>query len=297
MDKIYLIVFYTFRFFIKYMPRFIINGLLKFFAFIAYHFDKKHRHVARVNLDLAFGNKKTKIEKEQIIKECYQNIFYNLAEFVKNQGASKDEILSKVTFKNEHLLEEALKSGRKVIVTTAHYGNWELLSLAIAARFSSVSIVGRDLDSKVMNTILTKNREQFDVELISKDGAMKGMMKALKAHRTLGILVDQNTAEKEGLLIDFFGKKARHTPSAAILARKFDAIIIPGFIQTSDHKNFEISFYDSIQTKVSEDKDEDILNSVIKQAQITQKIIEEKPGEWFWLHQRWKNQYEDLYNV
>ncbi len=297
MDNIYLFLFYCFRFFIKYMPIRLTRSLLGFFAFIAYSLDKKHRHVARVNLDLAFEDKKSEKEKEQIIKDCYKNILYNLAEFVKNQGATKEEILSKVVFKNTEALENAIKTKRKVIVTTAHYGNWELLSLAIAVKFSAVSIVGRDLDSKVMNTILTKNREQFDVELISKDGAMKGMMKALKQNRSLGILVDQNTSEKEGLLIDFFGKKARHTPSAAILARKFDAIIIPGYIRTYDHNTFEITFYDPIQTKVSEDKDEDILNSVKKQALITEQIIEEKPNEWFWLHQRWKNQYEELYNV
>jgi len=279
------------------MPTFIINALLQFFAFIAFTLDKKHRRIARVNLDLAFENRKSEKEKEQIIKDCYVNIIYNLAEFVKNQGISKEEISSKVVFKNQEILEDAIKNNRKIIITTAHYGNWELLSLAIAAKYSSISIVGRDLDSSVMNKILTKNREQFDVELISKDGAMKGMMKALKANRPLGILVDQNTTDKEGLLIDFFDKKARHTPSAAILARKFDAIIIPGFIKTYDHKTFEITFYDPIETKLSEDKDADILNSVKKQALITQQIIEEKPNEWFWLHKRWKNQYEDLYNA
>jgi len=297
MDRIYLVIFKVFQFIVKHSPSFIINNILDFLAFIAYLVNKKHRKIAQVNLDLAFGNRKTQEQKEEIIKRCYRNILYNLAEFVKNQGATKEEILEKVVFKNEDFLLDAIKEKRKVIVTTAHYGNWELMSLAIAAKFSSVSIVGRDLDSNVMNEILKDNREQFDIELISKDGAMKGMMKALKQNRTLGILVDQNTAENEGLLIDFFDKKARHTPSAAILARKFDAIIIPCFIKTDDFKSYEVSFYEPIQTKVSEDKDADILNSVKKQADITQKIIEEKPDEWFWLHQRWKNQYESLYNA
>ena len=222
-------------------------------------------------------------------------MIFNLADFVRNQGATKEEVLDKVTFKNEHYLEEALKNGRKIILTTAHYGNWELLSLSIAAQFTPLSIVGRDLDSGVMNEILTANREQFNVELLSKSGAMKGMMKALKVNRTVGILVDQNTASNEGLLIDFFDKKARHTPSAAILSRKFDALLIPAFIKTYDHKNYVVEFYEPFETNNSENKDKDILNSVNQQAKVTQKIIEDKPDEWFWLHQRWKNQYEELY--
>ena len=63
---------------------------------------------------------------------------------------------------------------------TAHYGNWELLALAIAAKFGSLSIVGRPLDSKVMNKILERNREQFDIELIPRKGAMRPLIKALK---------------------------------------------------------------------------------------------------------------------
>ena len=167
------------------------------------------------------------------------------------------------------------------------------MSLSIAAKFTPLSIVGRDLDSSVMNKILTKNREQFDIELLSKSGAMKGMVKALKNNRPIGLLVDQNTKESEGILIDFFGKKARHTPSAAILASKFNAIIIPAFIRTYDHKNYEVEFYDEIICESN--SQEDIKSCVQAQADITQKIIEEKPEEWFWLHQRWKNQYEELY--
>lgn len=271
------------------------DPLLKGLAFLIYRLNKKHRKVARVNLDLAYEDRLSDDEKIEITKNCYENILFTLADFVKNQGASKEEILSKVTFENEEIIKNALKEGKKIIMMTAHYGNWELLSLAVAAKFTPLSAVGRDLESAVMNKILTKNREQFDVELLSKTGAMKGMVRALKKNRPVGILVDQNTKPEEGLLIDFFGKKARHTPSAAILAKKFDAVIIPAFITTNDHKDYKISFYEEIKVVNTGDKEKDILDCVKKQAEITQKVIEAKPDEWFWLHQRWKNQYEELY--
>lgn len=292
MDYIYLTSFYIFRFFIRVIPKIILDFFLNLFAFIIYTFDKKHRHIAKVNLDLAYENRITEYSKGQIIKNCYKNLLYTLADFVKNQGASKEEILNKVSFVNSEILQESLASNKKVIIITAHYGNWELLSLSIAAKLTPISVVGRDLDSKVMNKILTKNREQFDIELLSKTGAMKGMVRALKNNRPIGLLVDQNTSDSEGILIDFFGKKARHTPSASILAKKFDAIIIPAFISTyNNHESYEVKFYDPIIT----DNNEDLSISVQSQANITQKIIENKPEEWFWLHKRWKNQYEYLY--
>lgn len=295
MDSIYLSLFYIFRFFIKFTPKFILNPLLNLLALFIYSVDKKHKKIAKVNLDLAYEDRLSSDEKISITKKCYTNLVYTLADFIKNQGASKEEVLDKVSFENSVVLENALKENKKIIIVTAHYGNWELLSLSIAAKFTPLSIVGRDLDSGVMNTILTKNREQFDIELLSKSGAMKGMVKSLKSNRPVGLLVDQNTKDTEGILIDFFGKKARHTPSVAILAKKFDAVIIPAFIQTYDKKDYVVKFFEPISIENSDNKEEDIRKCVQAQADITQKIIEDKPEEWFWLHQRWKNQYESLY--
>jgi KDO2-lipid IV(A) lauroyltransferase len=121
------------------------------------------------------------------------------------------------------------------------------------------------------------------------------MITVLKNNRMLGLLVDQNTSKNEGILVDFFGKSVRHTPSAAILARRFDALIIPAFITTDDYSDYKITFYEPIKTEKTEDKDKDILDSVQKQAKITEDIIREKPEAWFWLHKRWKNQFEECY--
>lgn len=294
-DYFYLALFYSFRFIIKYTPKFILNPFFTFLSFVIFKIDKKHRKVAKVNLDLAFESKYTEDEKMALIRKYYKNILFILADFVKNQGATKEEILKKVTFENEEILTKYLKQNKRIITMTAHYGNWELLSLAVAAKFTPLSIVGRDLDSSVMNKILMKNREQFDIEILSKSGAMKGLIKALKNNRPVGLLVDQNTKSNEGELVDFFSKKARHTPSAAILAKKFDAVIIPAFITTHDnYETYVIKFYEPILYDENDDENS-LLKCIQAQADVTQKAIEEKPDEWFWLHKRWKNQYEYLY--
>jgi len=295
MDRVYLFLFTSFRFLIICTPNTILYSILNFMSYLLFTFDKKHKKIAKANLDLAYENRINEDEKKKIIKDCYKNLVYTLADFIRNQGATKDEILEKVTFKNEAFLTDLIKENKKIIIMTAHYGNWELLSLAIAVKFTPLSVVGRDLESEVMNKILTKNREQFDVELLSKSGAMKGMIHSLKKNRPIGILVDQNTKNEEGLLVDFFGKKARHTPSAAILSKKFNAVIIPAFIKSLDNENYEIEFYEPFKVEDSGDKEKDILRCVQKQANITQQVIESKPNEWFWLHQRWKNQYEYIY--
>jgi KDO2-lipid IV(A) lauroyltransferase len=271
---------------------YIVKGL----ALFIYTVDKKHRKIAHVNLELAYGDRISNEQKEKIVKASYLNLLLLLADFIKNQGISKEKLLEKVTFENETVLEDALKNDKKIILMTAHYGNWELLPLSIAAKFGPLTGVGRKLDSNAMDQILNRNRQQFDIEMLDKKGAMRDMISVLKHDRMLGLLVDQNTSENEGILVDFFGKPVRHTPAAAILARRFDALIIPAFITTDDHFHYKITFYEPIETDKTEDKDKDISDSVQKQAKITEEIIRKKPEEWFWLHKRWKNQFEERYN-
>lgn len=276
------------------MPSFIVNSVLNFLAFLAYFFGKRHRRIIRANLNLAFGEGMSEGEKQGITKQCYKNMVYNLADFIKNQGISKEELEKKIVFKNKEILEDAIEKGEKIIIMTAHYGNWELL-IALGAFFKPTSAVGRALDSKSFDKILSQNRKQFDMDLIEKQGAARGMLKALKDGRMLVVLVDQNTREKEGILIDFFGKKARHTPSVANLSRKTDALIVPVFATTEDHQKYTVTFYEPFKTEVTEDRKEDIQRSVQKQADITERVIRQKPDEWFWFHKRWKNQYEHIY--
>lgn len=295
LDYFYLFSFKLFSLLIRFTPKVLLHAILNSLAKLAYILDTRHRKIAQANLDLAYEDKLSQEEKTQIIKKCYQNLLYLLKDFIKNQNITKEELLKKVTIHNEHFYKQANSYGKGIIFQTAHYGNWELASLTMGALFGPLSVIGRNLDSAKMNDILQENREQFNITLLEKNGALRGMIKTLKKNQNVGLLVDQNTSENEGILIDFFGKKARHTPSAALLSRKMEAPILPVFITTKNYEHFNITFYEPIITEKSEDSERDILKSVQSQASITQKVIEEKPDEWFWLHRRWKNQHASIY--
>ena len=291
----YLIIFKTFSFLIQNLPNKLIKNILNLLAKTAFLVDKKHRKIAQVNLDLAYEDTLSQKEKEQITKKCYQNLLYLLRDFIQNQDISKEALLNKVTIHNEHFYKQAKAYDKGIIFLTAHYGNWEFLPLCIGALYGNLLGVGRDLDSPRLNKILLQNREKFNIKMVSKKGALKFLLKQLKQKKNIGLLVDQNTSEGEGLLINFFGKLARHTPSAALISRKMEAPILPVFITTDNYEHFDITFHEPFFTAKTENTEKDILESVQKQATITQKIIEAKPDEWFWFHRRWKNQYARIY--
>ena len=295
MDRLYLAGFYTLKFLIFILPSSLQNLLAKFLAFAFMKLKKKRFHVVMTNLDLAFGETKTKEEKLEIAKKCYYNFAKYLGiNFILNQNTTKQKILEQVVFKNEHFLLDAIRSGRPIIVTTAHFGQWEIFPLAVAAHFGPSSVLGRKLDSSVMDKILRANRAQFDVELIDKDGGAKDILKALKARRIVGILVDQNTAPKDGIKVQFFGKDVLHTPAASVLAQKTNALIINAFIYQKGENLNEICFEQPIDIRTF-DKEDAVQKATQMQCSACEEVVRARPEEYFWFHQRFKRFYENEY--
>ena len=295
MDRLYLAGFYTLKFLIFILPSSLQNLLAKFLAFAFMKLKKKRFHIVMTNLNLAFGETKTKEEKLEIAKKCYYNFAKYLGiNFILNQNTTKQKILKQVVFKNEHFLLDAMKSGRPIIVTTAHFGQWEIFGLAVAAHFGPSSVLGRKLDSSVMDKILRANRAQFDVELIDKDGGAKDILKALKARRIVGILVDQNTAPKDGIKVQFFGKDVLHTPAASVLAQKTNALIINAFIYQKGENLNEICFEQPIDISTF-DKEDAVQKATQMQCSACEEMVRARPEEYFWFHQRFKRFYENEY--
>lgn len=299
LDYFYLGLYYALRFLVKFSPKCVLKGFLKSLASAFYHLDKKHTNIMRVNLKMCFASLKDD-EIERLIKKNYYNFALFGAEFLLNQNTTKEQILSKISFENEELFNSVLSQNRPIIVQTAHYGNWELFSLAMAARYGAVSIIGRALDSAKMNEILSANRTRFDIELIEKKSAVKQALKALNNRRLLGILVDQNTAKNEGLECEFFSHKIMHTHAASVFASKSGAIIVPAFIERneSEDDSFKIVFYEPIDMQVlsqNHSKEEALRLATQAQSDATAAQISKKPDEYFWMHKKFKCFYENNY--
>ena len=299
LDYFYLGLYYALRFLVKFSPKCVLKGFLKSLASAFYHLDKKHTNIMRVNLKMCFTTLKDD-EIERLIKKNYYNFALFGAEFLLNQNTTKEQILSKISFENEELFNSVLSQNRPIIVQTAHYGNWELFSLAMAARYGAVSIIGRALDSAKMNEILSANRTRFNIELIDKKSAVKQALKALNNRRLLGILVDQNTAKNEGLECEFFSHKIMHTHAASVFASKSGAIIIPAFIERNESKDdsFKIVFYEPIDMQVlsqNHSKNQALKLATQAQSDATAAQISKKPDEYFWMHKKFKCFYKDSY--
>ncbi|EAH8201660.1 lipid A biosynthesis lauroyl acyltransferase [Campylobacter lari] len=287
-NYVYLSLFYILKVLVKILPSKLLNSFANLVALITYRLNHKHRKIIDTNLKICFPEKDQKWRDETSL-----NIYKNFAkfgiDFIKNQNASKEEIINKICFDDEEQILNIMQSKRPLIVTTAHYGNWELLALSFGAKFQGISIVGRALDSVIMDKILSKNRTQFNIELIEKKGGLRKMLKALKEGRSLGILTDQDAVDGESIKIQYFNQEVNFIAGASVLAKKTNAMILPCFVYQKDGKFFVKTFKALDASKVS-------IEELTKyQAKCCEEMIKFKPDEYFFFHKRFKRYNHELY--
>ncbi|MCV3410558.1 lauroyl acyltransferase [Campylobacter lari] len=287
-NYVYLSLFYMLKVLVKILPSKLLSSFANLVALITYRLNHKHRKIIDTNLKICFPEKDQKWRDE-----TSYNIYKNFAkfgiDFIKNQNASKEEIINKICFDDEEQILNIMQSKRPLIVTTAHYGNWELLALSFGAKFQGISIVGRALDSVIMDKILSKNRTQFNIELIEKKGGLKKMLKALKEGRSLGILTDQDAVDSESVKIQYFNQEVNFIAGASVLAKKTNAMILPCFVYQKDGKFFVKTFKALDASKAS-------VEELTKyQAKCCEEMIKFKPDEYFFFHKRFKRYNHELY--
>lgn len=292
-DYTYLILYKMFRFILKVLPNFLIIWLMKLIAYFAYFVSIKHRRIIEQNLRLAFGDTLSLSLKKAIAIGAFRNLVDITFGIMRRDGMKKSEVIENVTFEGSEIIQEYIQNGKIFILITGHYGNWELLSQAISIKFNlHLVCVGRKLDSDIMDRVLKANRERFNVEMIYKKGAMKGALKAISQKKILGILTDQHISSSLSVDVNFFNHQATHTPLVSILSRKTGLDMIPVYISTEDYKHYVVKIYEPIASLKTSNQEEDFNKMTQAQATILEKVIIEKPNQWFWMHKRWKEKFE-----
>ena len=152
------------------------------------------------------------------------------------------------------------------------------------------------MKNRIYEQWLLEGRSRFGNVNLEKTAVVKPLIKLIKAGKASGILIDTNINKKDGIIVNFMGKKIRQTYTPAYLARKFNAAIVPVTMRTDDEDNYTLVIYDEIPVIKTDNAEEDILRATQLQADWLGELIKREPKFWFWLHRRFKNDYPEIYN-
>jgi KDO2-lipid IV(A) lauroyltransferase len=257
-------------------------GLARFYVSLLDLAIPRLRRTAMRNLELAYPEK-ARAERRAIADQVFLTIARLIWIFARFPKLNSQNIHNLIRYDGlEHYLE-AKKHGRGILFATAHFGNWELSAFAHALMTEPMNIMIRPLDNPGIDRLVEDRRQRSGNRLIVKWDSARAVLRALHQNEAVGVLIDQNTSLQEGVFVDFFGTPACANTAFAKIAAKTGAAVIPGFAIWSDEESkYILKFYPPLEVSGDAAEDSRRLHSVLE------KVIREHPGQWLWIHRRWK---------
>lgn len=227
-------------------------------------------------------------QRREILKRMWDNLgrvlgeYPHLGDFVIS-GAPRPGRIDVVG--GEHI-EAVRDSGKSGIFFSAHYGNWELMSLAATQYGLPLVHVYRAANNPLTEEILQKLRKPVGGRHIPKGmQAARELLKALKHDEALGMLVDQKLAA--GIPVPFFGRDAMTAPAIAELALKAGCPVIPAYVVRQEGARFQIIVEPPIYLEDTGNRERDVLAAMTMINAKIESWIRKRPDHWFWVHRRW----------
>jgi KDO2-lipid IV(A) lauroyltransferase len=177
--------------------------------------------------------------------------------------------------------------GRPVLMFAAHLGNWELPAVVAATLGHRGAILYRTPNNRFIAADIVARRAPIMGELIPAGVAAPiRMAEALDRGLSLGMLVDQRFGR--GPMVPFFGQPAASNPFLARLARRFEAPVYGMRAIREPGPRFRIELVGPLALPRDASGRVDVEASTAAVNRVIEEWIREDPGQWLWMHRRWR---------
>lgn len=178
-------------------------------------------------------------------------------------------------------LDAAHAAGRPVILVTGHFGNYDASRAALIARGFRVGALYMPMRDAAFNAHYVAAMSGIGTPVFPRGRAGLGaMVRFLRGGGMLGLLIDQHMGH--GAKLTFFGREARTALSAAELALKYDALVVPTYgIRRPDGLTFDVVVEAPVPPGTPEAMTQALNDSL-------EALVRRHLAQWFWIHRRWK---------
>jgi KDO2-lipid IV(A) lauroyltransferase len=270
------------------MPRGLARLVAGLLAFVVYWTFGRLRRVGVRNMELALP-KVSEGERARILRGVYRSLGRQLVEFCRMDGYTPENTRDRIRTEGlEHYLA-AKARGRGVLIVTGHLGAWELSSFYHSLMGYPMGMVIRRLDNRRLDDYVNRIRCLHGNRVLHKDDFARGLLTAMRAGETVGILMDTNMSPPQGVFVEFFGRLACTASGLARVALKAGAAVLPGFmVWEAAEQKYVLRFGPELNFTKTGEAEADALAATQICAEATEEWIRRYPDQWLWIHRRWK---------
>lgn len=250
------------------------------------------RSVVLANLRAAFGAAVPEAELHRIAIGCYARLGRAIADIVHSEALLRT---GKVAFEvrgREHL-DAAIRSGRGVVLLTAHLGNFvlggfHLRDLGYRLAYVAKRMKNPLMDEEILEIYGMRGNKVIPIRGFRNDpaGGLR-IFRALRKGETVVILNDQD-AGPEGYHGRFFGHPTSIPPGPASFAYRAGATVLSAFA-TAENGKIRIDLQPPIDYSAARSGEEAVARILDEYSARLEEKVRACPEEYFWLHKKWKS--------
>jgi KDO2-lipid IV(A) lauroyltransferase len=222
---------------------------------------------------------------ENLVASSFDSYMRYWCDTFRIQDWSIERIQRSVTLNNGHLLIDAVKSGRGVVVALPHSGNWD----HAGAYFCSIGIplvtVAERLKPEALFKKFLQYRNSMGFEVLSLDSrSFVTLLKRAREKRLIALVADRDLS-RSGVDVNFFGYPSRMPAGPALLAVKTGIPLVVAHVSYSD-AGIHIDFSE-VHVPTEGDESERVTKIVQSCADLFAKGIAQHPEDWHMLQRIW----------
>jgi lauroyl/myristoyl acyltransferase len=196
----------------------------------------------------------------------------------------------------QECVRAAMAPGKGMIITTGHFGSWDLAG-AIAARHVPLSAIADTFKDPQLDKLLQGHRRDKSVAIIPVSGAARRALEELRRNRAVAIVVDRPVVQEQGVEVTFFGHRTWVPSGSAALAVKTGAAVMPGYVWYAPNNHYYLRafapmFPRAVNGRAERTAEIQRLTQYIFACQ--EVVVRQCPTQWFMFRRFWPVQQPEV---
>lgn len=276
----------------KITPFWLLYRLSDLLYILCYYVFRLRRHTVQKNLRFVFPTY-TEQEIQRIEKESYRNFCDVILETIKGFTLSPEQLAPRYKLTNPELaevFEQAHGEKHSIIAFMSHFNNWEWGTSIQSQLNYKMFCIYKKLHNKTLDEILRHKRSAYGITLVNKDQMSRALVKNRSIRGLYALIADQRpSADQEQYQVQFFNHHISCFAGPELIARKCNYPVIYCKVE-----RVKRGFYQLTAIPISHHPKDELQGDISQRCfSLLEAQIKEHPGNWMWLHNRFKKMNTD----